>query len=250
MTDYYKTLGVLDSAEIDDIRVAYKKLLMKYHPDRNPLDIDFATKKTQEITKAYDVLSDIDKRYTYDQERCVHSNQSDKNTSNSSFNDVLNRRWDIAIEDVNGLEDIYEELNKISPEVSLSFKAKLLQSMAFDKAEELADDLTKEYLIKYFGSNEKVNRFVLWLLINGRRDVAKDVNKSVVRLGDGLDVDLLVMAFKDGGGWGSESEVNFEVIFGGIVLYLLIFILFHADDIYRIIKDFIDILAKGISRVS
>jgi curved DNA-binding protein CbpA len=262
MTDYYKTLGVLDSAEIDDIRVAYKKLLMKYHPDRNPLDIDFATKKTQEITKAYDVLSDIDKRYTYDQERCVHSNQSDKNTSNSSFNDVLNRRWDIAIEDVNGLEDIYEELNKISPEVSLSFKAKLLQSMAFDKAEELADDLTKEYLIKYFGSNKKVNRFVLWLLINGRRDIAKEVNKSVVTLGEGLDVDLLVknlddknnlnyiksqMAFKDGGGWGSESEVNFEVIFGGIVLYLLIFILFHADDIYRIIKDFIDILAKGIS---
>jgi hypothetical protein len=242
------------------------RYLTKPAPSGKPgavtLDIDFATKKTQEITKAYDVLSDIDKRYTYDQERCVHSNQSDKNTSNSSFNDVLNRRWDIAIEDVNGLEDIYEELNKISPEVSLSFKAKLLQSMAFDKAEELADDLTKEYLIKYFGSNEKVNRFVLWLLINGRRDVAKDVNKSVVRLGDGLDVDLLVknlddknnlnyiksqMAFKDGGGWGSESEVNFEVIFGGIVLYLLIFILFHADDIYRIIKDFIDILAKGIS---
>ena len=63
--DYYKILGVDKSTSVVDIKKAYKKLAMKYHPDRN--NDDNAEAKFKEISEAYSVLSDPDKRKTYDQ---------------------------------------------------------------------------------------------------------------------------------------------------------------------------------------
>lgn len=65
-TDYYKILGVDRSASTDDIKVAYRKLAMKYHPDRNP-DNKTAEDKFKEATEAYEVLGDTQKRTQYDQ---------------------------------------------------------------------------------------------------------------------------------------------------------------------------------------
>jgi len=64
--DFYEVLGVSRSAAQDEIRKAYKKLARKFHPDVKPADPD-AEKKFSEITEAYDVLSDEDKRKKYDQ---------------------------------------------------------------------------------------------------------------------------------------------------------------------------------------
>lgn len=64
--DYYKILGVERSANEDDIRKAYRKLAMKYHPDRNPNDKQ-AEERFKEINEAYQVLSDTKKRTHYDQ---------------------------------------------------------------------------------------------------------------------------------------------------------------------------------------
>ncbi|XXQ69497.1 molecular chaperone DnaJ [Neisseriaceae bacterium B1] len=64
--DYYETLGVARSASEDDIKKAYRKLAMKYHPDRNP-DNKEAENKFKEVQKAYDVLSDPEKKAAYDQ---------------------------------------------------------------------------------------------------------------------------------------------------------------------------------------
>jgi curved DNA-binding protein len=64
--DYYKILGVERKASADDIRSAYRKLAMKYHPDKNPGDKK-AEEKFKEINEAYQVLSDADKRARYDQ---------------------------------------------------------------------------------------------------------------------------------------------------------------------------------------
>lgn len=63
--DYYKILGVEKSATSDDIKKAYRKLAMKYHPDRNP-ENKSAEEKFKEITEANEVLSDPDKRKKYD----------------------------------------------------------------------------------------------------------------------------------------------------------------------------------------
>jgi curved DNA-binding protein len=64
--DYYKILGVDKKASEDEIKRAYRKLALKYHPDRNP-DNKQAEEKFKEINEAYQVLSDTAKRARYDQ---------------------------------------------------------------------------------------------------------------------------------------------------------------------------------------
>src|SRR4051794_21302058 len=65
MADYYETLGVARTASDDDIKKAYRKLAMTYHPDRNNGSLE-AEEKFKSITEAYDVLRDANKRATYD----------------------------------------------------------------------------------------------------------------------------------------------------------------------------------------
>lgn len=64
--DYYKILGVERTASADEIKRAYKKVAIKYHPDRNPGDKQ-AEEKFKQAAEAYDVLRDPDKRARYDQ---------------------------------------------------------------------------------------------------------------------------------------------------------------------------------------
>ena len=65
-SDYYETLGVARNAGADDLKKAYRKLAMQYHPDRNPGD-KAAEQKFKDISEAHDVLKDDKKRQAYDQ---------------------------------------------------------------------------------------------------------------------------------------------------------------------------------------
>ncbi|WOL01911.1 hypothetical protein Cni_G10630 [Canna indica] len=65
--DYYKTLEVNRNATDDDLKKAYRKLAMRWHPDKNPDNKKDAEAKFKQISEAYDVLSDPQKRAIYDQ---------------------------------------------------------------------------------------------------------------------------------------------------------------------------------------
>ena len=66
MADYYDTLGVSKNASADEIKKAYRKVALKYHPDRNPGDKE-AEEKFKEASIAYETLSNPEKRQRYDQ---------------------------------------------------------------------------------------------------------------------------------------------------------------------------------------
>ncbi len=65
--DYYEVLGISRSASAQEIKRAYRRLALKYHPDKNPDNSKEAEEKFKEISEAYKVLSDPEKRQIYDQ---------------------------------------------------------------------------------------------------------------------------------------------------------------------------------------
>ncbi|EDL75410.1 rCG23817, isoform CRA_a [Rattus norvegicus] len=66
MASYYEILDVPRSASPDDIKKAYRKKALQWHPDKNPDNKEFAEKKFKEVAEAYEVLSDKHKREIYD----------------------------------------------------------------------------------------------------------------------------------------------------------------------------------------
>ncbi|NOQ53444.1 MAG: molecular chaperone DnaJ [Thermoplasmata archaeon] len=95
--DYYDVLGVEKVASKDEIKKAYRKLAKKYHPDANPDDLETAEEKFKELSEAYEVLMDDDKRARYD--RFGHEGvRSDFGAGGFSWNDFTH---------VNDVSDIF-----------------------------------------------------------------------------------------------------------------------------------------------
>ena len=92
--DYYEVLGVAKTASADEIKSAYRKLAMKWHPDRNPGNPE-AKEKFQEASEAYEVLSNPEKRQRYDQygHQGVNFGQGgfDFNNATADFGDVFSQ---------------------------------------------------------------------------------------------------------------------------------------------------------------
>ena len=89
--DYYEVLGVDKNASADEIKKAYRKLAVKYHPDKNPGDKE-AEEKFKEAAEAYSVLSDAEKKAKYDQfgHAGVDGSAPDFSGGFGNLNDILN----------------------------------------------------------------------------------------------------------------------------------------------------------------
>ena len=88
MTNYYDVLKVNKNSTKEEIKNSYKKLAMKYHPDKNMNNKEEAEKKFKEVAEAYEVLSDDKKKYEYDNGRnIVLNNQNPFDIFSHMFND-------------------------------------------------------------------------------------------------------------------------------------------------------------------
>ncbi|RYY19203.1 MAG: hypothetical protein EOO04_22505 [Chitinophagaceae bacterium] len=85
--NYYTILEISRDASEDDIKKAYRKLALKYHPDKNPSGDKFAESKFKEIVDAYHVLSDRNRRTIYDYD-LSKGHRKPRNTSHSARNSV------------------------------------------------------------------------------------------------------------------------------------------------------------------
>lgn len=107
--DYYEVLGVEKSASTDDIKKAYRKLAIKYHPDRNPGDKD-AEAKFREATEAYEVLSDDKRRPIYDQYGFAGLDGMDGGGGGAQYSHAYHDFSDLFGNMGGGFGDIFENL--------------------------------------------------------------------------------------------------------------------------------------------
>jgi molecular chaperone DnaJ len=101
--DYYEVLGIAKNATPDEIKKAYRKVAMQYHPDRNPGD-KAAEEKFKEAAEAYEVLSDNDKRGQYDRfgHSAVSGNGRGFGGGASNMEDIFSQFGDIFGDDIFG----------------------------------------------------------------------------------------------------------------------------------------------------
>ena len=103
--DYYEVLGVARDASGDQVKSAYRKLALKYHPDRNPENKQEAEVNFRHATEAYSVLSDAQKRSIYD--RFGHAGLGNRGFDTSGgFNSTIFEEFQDILGDLFGVEDV------------------------------------------------------------------------------------------------------------------------------------------------
>src|SRR4026208_1464115 len=99
--DYYEVLGVAKGATTDEIKKAYRKVAMQYHPDRNPGD-KAAEEKFKEAAEAYEILSDTDKKAQYDRYGHAGGGGNGRGGYHGNMEDIFSQFGDIFGDDLFG----------------------------------------------------------------------------------------------------------------------------------------------------
>jgi len=187
--DYYRILGVLDDAEDIVIKAAYRALAQRYHPDKWQGDPAEATRRMSEINSAYAVLSDPVKRSVYDAQR-DKSQFKEEPPESEDANQSINKDWDIATKYYPDLRVAEKTLHTISPALAFTFRLTLIENKSFSNWVSVAKELEGHFFGKYFGNNPEVHAFAKELILEGRKDAAKELNEAVRVLGN-VDAEVI-----------------------------------------------------------
>lgn len=103
--DYYEFLGVDRDASGDQIKSAYRKAALKWHPDRNPENKKEAEENFRRASEAYSVLSDAQKRSIYD--RFGHAGLGNRGFEATGFNSTVFEEFQDILGDLFGVEDVF-----------------------------------------------------------------------------------------------------------------------------------------------
>lgn len=142
-SDYYELLGVERNADEAELKSAYRKLAMKYHPDRNPDNKD-AEAKFKEINEAYEILSDPEKRRLYDQ--FGHAGVNQNGGAGGGFS---------GFDGFGGFEDI---INEMFGGGGFGFNSSRGRNSA-RKGKDIRVDLTLEFEEAAFGKKQTIEFF-------------------------------------------------------------------------------------------
>ena len=190
--DYYRILGVLDDAEDIVIRAAYKALAQRYHPDKWTGNKDEANKRMSEINEAYGVLSDSVKKKQYDATRDKSEYEDINDDDEDEMLSSIESDWKEVVEYFPDLKKISDNLSKISKQLDFTFKTILLEKKEFNKRVELSRTLETFYLQKYFGKNPKIIAFAKQLILDGKKEDAKKLNRAIDLLGSEVDPEIII----------------------------------------------------------
>ncbi len=141
--DYYKILGVSKTATTDEIKKVYRKLAVKYHPDKNPNN-KIAEEKFKEINEANNILADSEKRKKYDE--LGENWDTHQQNYNSNYNNSKNRQYD-----ENDFSDFFENMFG----GSFSTDSKNRQQHKFT-GEDYSDNLYISFEEAYVGTTRQI----------------------------------------------------------------------------------------------
>lgn len=197
--DHYSTLGVLPEAEAIVVTAAYRALAQRYHPDKSPGDPLEAHRRMAEINEAYRVLGDANLRAEYDASRRMEDyadyRSAESDESSEAFSAALREleeRWEMAVEIFPDLGLLRTSLAKISTSLAFGFVTILLDSKKYNHRGEIATSLERQYLQRYFGSNERILEYAKELIQAGHREAARTLNRIVDVMGSEIDPGLVV----------------------------------------------------------
>jgi molecular chaperone DnaJ len=128
--DCYEVLGVSRSASVDEIKSAYRKAALKWHPDRNPQNKHEAEVKFRESTEAYSVLSDPQKRQVYD----TYGHAGLSGASGADFNSTIFQDFHDIFGDFFGFEDLFSGGRRGRKRVQRGADLRYDMSLTFEEA--------------------------------------------------------------------------------------------------------------------
>ncbi len=128
--DFYEVLSVARTASVDEIKSAYRKAALKWHPDRNPQNKQEAEAKFREATEAYSVLSDPQKRQVYD----TYGHAGLSGATGSDFNSTIFQDFHDIFGDFFGFEDLFSGGRRGRSRVQRGADLRYDMSLAFEEA--------------------------------------------------------------------------------------------------------------------